>query len=422
MNNYGNIYLNRKAILLAIISAAFPAGAVAAAGKVEFASGGASLKTADGTAKALTKGMEVNQGDTILTGSGRAQVRFTDGGYFSFQPNTEFKVEEYNFNGQQDGTEKGFFKLLRGGLRAVTGFVGRQNRPAYRLATPVATIGIRGTYYLAEFQEKLKAHVGQGSVYIFNEQGDIILFSGQTAEVKPGTAPTYSDEEMTLGAKGPDGGQPEQGEQEQQAQNQNNDVFRVSEQYGDDGVACLGGDCGISSTVANLNGIGASGTYRLDNSVENAGGGAGWTSKVVDALIVADFGGYTMGGNIQIDSVRQVADLSLPGNTIPLTSFDSFGVSGKILSSGSFGLTGTGGGIDSGSAACGNYSGCTINVIGLFNGDQAEKANIGYVISGVNDYNGGTGKIEGTAGIIADPPPSNNRGTIVIIDGQSNFQ
>lgn len=400
MNNYGNIYLNRKAILLAIISAAFPAGAVAAAGKVEFASGGASLKTADGTAKALTKGMEVNQGDTILTGSGRAQVRFTDGGYFSFQPNTEFKVEEYNFNGQQDGTEKGFFKLLRGGLRAVTGFVGRQNRPAYRLATPVATIGIRGTYYLAEFQEKLKAHVGQGSVYIFNEQGDIILFSGQTAEVKPGTAPAYSDEEMTLGAKGPDGGQPEQGEQEQQAQNQNNDVFKVSEQYGDDGLACLDADCGISSTIANLNGMNATGNYQLDNSVQNVGGGAGWTSKVSSADIDADFGSYTMDGDIQIDSFREIPNFCGPG-TITVGGTNTFNVSGDILPSGSFGLSGNGS--FGGGPAC--YSGCTINVVGVFEGDKAERANIGYVISGVSDYNGGTGQISGTAGLVADPPP-----------------
>src|SRR5688572_6280083 len=95
------IYLNRQAILLAMISAAFPTGAYAAAGKIEFASGGASLQGSDGNSKVLTKGMEINQGDTILTGAGRAQVRFTDGGYFSFQPNTEFKVEEYNFSGKQ---------------------------------------------------------------------------------------------------------------------------------------------------------------------------------------------------------------------------------------------------------------------------------------------------------------------------------
>lgn len=397
-DNY--IYLNRKAILLAMISVAFPVGVQAAAGKVEFASGGAAVQGADGSSKVLSKGMEINQGDTILTGGGRAQVRFTDGGYFSFQPNTEFKVEEYNFSGKQDGTEKGFFKLLRGGLRAVTGFVGRENRPAYRMATPVATIGIRGTYYLAEFQEKLKAHVGQGSIYIFNEQGDIILFSGQTAEVKPGSAPTYSDEEMTLGAKGPEGGQPEQGESEQIAESDNNNVFMVAEQYGDDGVACLGGDCGITSVVANLNGINAIGDYQLDSSVENVGGGAGWKSKIdATSYLTAYFEDYSMSGLIKVESSKDIIGPSGPST---ISGFDSFNVSGSILPSGTFGLSGNGG---SGTAC--NYSACTMYVIGLFNGTQAEKANIGYVINGVNDGSGGTaGQITGTAGIIADPPPA----------------
>lgn len=392
------IYLNRQAILMAMISAAFPAGAYAAAGKVEFASGGAALQGVDGSSKVLTKGMEVNQGDTILTGDGRAQVRFTDGGYFSFQPNTEFKVEEYNFNGKQDGSEKGFFKLLRGGLRAVTGFVGRENRPAYRLGTPVATIGIRGTYYLAEFQQKLKAHVGQGSIYIFNEQGDIILFSGQSADVEAGKAPTYSEEEMTLGAKGPNGGQPEQVEQEQQAQNQNNDVFKVSEQYGDDGISNSVEISGISGVIANLNGMNATATYQLDNSVQNIGGGLGWTSKVNSANIIANFGNYSMNGSIEIESLREIPDVCGP---IVVGGIDSFAIAGNILPSGSFGLSGSSN-APSTSAAAPCYSGCTINVNGLFNGSQAETADIGYVINGASDYNGGTGQISGTAGITSN--------------------
>jgi len=107
MNTY-TMHLNRKALFAAMISAAFPTTVLAAAGKVQFASGGAAVQSADGSTKILAKGTEINQGDTILTGAGRAQVKFSDGGYISFQPNTQFKVEEYNFNGKQDGTEKGF--------------------------------------------------------------------------------------------------------------------------------------------------------------------------------------------------------------------------------------------------------------------------------------------------------------------------
>lgn len=43
---------------------------------------------------------------------------------------------------------RAFFKLLKGGFRAVSGLIGKVDRNEYRVSTPVATIGIRGTDYL----------------------------------------------------------------------------------------------------------------------------------------------------------------------------------------------------------------------------------------------------------------------------------
>lgn len=386
MENQNYIYLNRKAVLAAMISAAFPVAGYAAAGKVEFASGGATIQSADGSSKVMSKGMEINQGDTILTGSGRAQVKFSDGGYISFQPNTQFKIEEYNYSGKQDGTERGFFRLVQGGLRALTGFVGRENRPNYRMATPVATIGIRGSYYLAEFQEKLKTHVGHGSIYVFNDQGDIILFEGQGATVEPGKAPGYSDQEMTLGARGPEGGQPSETKDEQQASSENTDVFKVSEQYGDNGSPCLSGDCNaMTAAIANLNGMNAQAHYSLDPSVNNVGGNSLISTKVNTLELDADFGAYTISGYTVISEVASSGAGSV---------FASFS-NGKILSSGSFGLSGFGSGSGS---LCGNS--CNVNVIGMFDGPNAEKASIGYSINGTNGNLIPGGNITGTAGIV----------------------
>jgi hypothetical protein len=375
------IYLNRKALLAAIISAAFPTWVHAAAGKVEFASGGAAVQSADGSSKILSKGMDINTGDTILTGPGRAQIKFTDGGYMSFQPNTQFKVEDYAFESKQDGTEKGFFRLIEGGLRAVTGLVGKQNKTNYRVATPVATIGIRGTYFLAEFREKLRTHVGQGSIYVFNDQGDIILFEGQSAEVEAGGPPKYTDEELTLGARGPNGGEPESGNNQQLVEDTNNNIFKVAEQFTDAGLSCSIGICGISA-VTNLNGLGTV-YYMLDTAVANTGGGAGWTTFISNVGLTADFSSYDMTGYIYTS----------PINAGSSGATDYFSVSGKILPSAVFGLTGSGSG-----SVCG--SSCTINVIGIFSGAQAEKAGIGYVIKGGNL---GADQINGTAGIIVDP-------------------
>ena len=137
--------LNRSALLLALISAAFAGAAGAAAGRVEFTAGGVTVSGTDGRERPLVRGTDLDNGDTVRTTDGRAQIRFTDGAYVSLQPNTEFAIKEYRFDGKADGNERGFFALAKGAMRTVTGLVGRVNRDRYRITTPTATVGIRGT-------------------------------------------------------------------------------------------------------------------------------------------------------------------------------------------------------------------------------------------------------------------------------------
>src|SRR5688500_20034930 len=137
--------LNRSGVLLALISASFAGGVSAAAGRVEFVLGGVTVAARDGQARPLVRGAELDTGDVVRTNNGRAQIRFADGAYVSLQPESEFNITEYRFDGKADGSERGFFGLLKGAMRTVTGAIGRSNRNAYRLTTPTATVGIRGT-------------------------------------------------------------------------------------------------------------------------------------------------------------------------------------------------------------------------------------------------------------------------------------
>ena len=137
--------LNRSGLLLALISAAFAGQAGAAAGRVDFAMGNATVVGTDGRSRPVARGTELDTGDTVRTADGRVQVRMTDGAFISLQPNTEFGIKDYRFNGKTDGTESAFYSLVKGAMRTVTGLVGRVNRNAYRVATPTATVGIRGT-------------------------------------------------------------------------------------------------------------------------------------------------------------------------------------------------------------------------------------------------------------------------------------
>jgi FecR protein len=172
-----------------------------AAGSVDFASGGATAAAPNGTPRTLIKGAQVNAGDTINTGpEGRVHIRFTDGAYSSIQPNTVFKIDTYVFNGRADGNEKGLFSLVKGGLRTVTGAIGRTNRQNYAVDTPAATIGIRGTAYSAFVNEDgLKVSVGQGIVSVINPAGDLSIAAGQTAFVGSRlTTPVMTPEKVLL--------------------------------------------------------------------------------------------------------------------------------------------------------------------------------------------------------------------------------
>ena len=137
-----------RTLLATVVAASLPGTALAEAGRVTFAYGAANAVNKAGVERALARGVAIEAGDTIVTqGRGRVQVRFTDGSFVSLKPDTEFRVDEYSYKGQGDAQERGFFSLLKGGLRTITGFIGRARKERYRMRTPVATIGIRGTEY-----------------------------------------------------------------------------------------------------------------------------------------------------------------------------------------------------------------------------------------------------------------------------------
>jgi hypothetical protein len=144
--NQHRFKLSSHGMLLAAVSAAFAQSALANSGHVDFTAGRVTVTGPNGGSRPLVKGNEVKTGDRITSDeSGRAQIRFSDGSYVSLQPNTDFAITNYVYDGKTDGLEKAVFNLFKGAMRTVTGLVGRRNRDAYQLKTPTATIGIRGT-------------------------------------------------------------------------------------------------------------------------------------------------------------------------------------------------------------------------------------------------------------------------------------
>lgn len=117
-----------------------------AAGHFQFVVGDVRVVDAAGRARAAQKGGEVNEGDSILSGiSGTAQIVMVDGGILAVRPDTQMKIDQYRYDGKEDGTERSFFSIIKGGFRSITGAIGKTHHENYGIKTPAATIGIRGT-------------------------------------------------------------------------------------------------------------------------------------------------------------------------------------------------------------------------------------------------------------------------------------
>jgi hypothetical protein len=107
----------------------------------------------DGARRVLSVGSHVEAGETLITEAKTyAQVRFIDKGVVTLRPSTQFKIESFAFDEQAPEKDTAVFGLLKGALRSVTGLVGKRgNQDAYKMNTATATIGIRGTDYIATF-------------------------------------------------------------------------------------------------------------------------------------------------------------------------------------------------------------------------------------------------------------------------------
>ncbi|HUX91529.1 MAG TPA: FecR domain-containing protein [Gallionellaceae bacterium] len=116
------------------------------AGNVQFVNGSVQVTSAAARTQVLQKGDAVNESDTVTTAKGAsAQIRMRDGGFIVIRPDSQLKFDSFIFNGKEDGSERSFFSLIKGGMRAITGLIGQKNKSNYRIATTTSTIAIRGT-------------------------------------------------------------------------------------------------------------------------------------------------------------------------------------------------------------------------------------------------------------------------------------
>ena len=96
--------------------------------------------------RAAQRAAQFYEGESIVTAAGSlAQLRMTDGALMSVRGDTEIKLERFSYAGENDRNASFLMSVLKGGLRTITGVIGRQNRDRYRITTATVTLGVRGT-------------------------------------------------------------------------------------------------------------------------------------------------------------------------------------------------------------------------------------------------------------------------------------
>ena len=132
---------------LALAAACSPAALAGAVGEVVFVAGDVRLASGEPVAK----GTAVEVGQTLVTGSGgHAHVRFVDDAFVAVRPQSQLKVESYQYDPATPQDNRVRFVLQQGSTRLITGKAGQGNARAFRLNTPMAAIGIRGTDFVVQ--------------------------------------------------------------------------------------------------------------------------------------------------------------------------------------------------------------------------------------------------------------------------------
>ena len=110
------------------------------------ASRGEVLAASNGGSRILKQGDYVYINDEIMTANRSfAVIQFEDGAKVTVRPDSLMIVETYVYNG--DGNDAATLSLVSGGLRVITGAMAKTNPENYKVRTPVALMGVRGTEF-----------------------------------------------------------------------------------------------------------------------------------------------------------------------------------------------------------------------------------------------------------------------------------
>jgi hypothetical protein len=136
-------------------------------GKVAVSVGEAKRIASSGKTELLQVGLALSTGDKIVTGQDAVAILvFSDEGRIAVRPDSELTIKHYEVDPKGVNTRIEL-ELTKGTIRQISGNASRSQPERYRLNTPIAVIGVRGTDFLAK--------TSQGAVEAFVHEGKIVM-------------------------------------------------------------------------------------------------------------------------------------------------------------------------------------------------------------------------------------------------------
>lgn len=150
-----------------------PAYADSAIGKATLVIGTAYIEN-QGKKQRLKSGDAIYGARQIITSTnGHVHIRFNDQGLISVRPNSQLSIEEYDYNRVNPSQSTVKFSLIRGSTRSVSGKAAQSAKQRFRMNTPIAAIGVRGTDFVVRTDQlNIQAIVNEGAIIVapFSDQ------------------------------------------------------------------------------------------------------------------------------------------------------------------------------------------------------------------------------------------------------------
>lgn len=166
-------------------TATAPSSVQSGGGRVYVLNGSVSVTQGKNTEHRVVNNETIVSDTLINTGDkSAALLKFDDGQIVTMQSNSSFHVREYRYDAKQVEKSNIFFSMLKGGMRFITGLIGQNRKQAFKLSTPNATIGIRGTEFMvAMANNNIYSQVLTGNIDMTNAAGTSVVGTGQSAVV-----------------------------------------------------------------------------------------------------------------------------------------------------------------------------------------------------------------------------------------------